>query len=335
MSYMETLPWPFMVAEIGASHNGTLARAHDLVDAAADSGADAVKFQTYTPETLAVDKPITAGPWAGRTYHELYREAMTPWEWLPDLFHHAHARGLKAFSSPFSPSAVKFLEGLDCPMYKIASPEIAYEDLIRAAAVTGKPVILSSGMATHQEMRRAVDTVNCFGSGQVVLLHCVSAYPATPEQYNLPALGYLRNLVGAFIGLSDHTLGSAVAVAAVAKGAMMVEKHFTLKRSDGGPDAAFSSEPGEFAAMARDCRTVAAACRPRTVSESDTSRQYKRSLWVTKPVNAGEAFSHDNVGVLRPAGGLSPYTLFAVLGQVAARDIPAGTALSRDHVRIR
>jgi len=324
-----------MVAELGASHNGDLLRAHALVDAAADAGADAVKFQTYTPETMAVDGSITSGPWAGRTYHELYREAMTPWSWFPGLFEHARDRGLIAFSAPFSVSAVSFLESLDCPMYKIASPEIMHEDLIAHAAATGKPVIISTGMAAHQEIRRAVAVAHCFGGAQVVLLHCVSAYPAAPEQYNLPAMDFLRSLAGEFIGLSDHTLGSAVAVAAVAKGAMMVEKHFTLRRADGGPDAAFSSEPEEFAALARDCRIAAAACRASAGDSDSSSRQYRRSLWVTKPMRAGDYFSHDNIDVLRPAGGLSPYTLFAVLGQRAACEIPAGTALTRDHVSLR
>lgn len=332
MSFLSGLDWPIMVAELGASHNQSLTRAHALVEAAAKAGADAVKFQTYTPETLAVDGAIIQGPWAGRTYHELYREAMTPWEWLPDLFAHAKSCGMLAFSSPFSPSAVSYLESIGCPMYKIASPEITYEDLIYMAAATGKPVVISTGMATKQEIRRAVSIAHCYGISQVVLLHCISAYPATPEQYNLPAMGFLRSLTGTLIGLSDHTLGSAVAVAAVAMGAMMVEKHFTLQRSDGGPDAAFSSEPHEFAAMVRDCRIAAAATRPCVTDESTSSYQYRRSLWVTKAMRAGDHFTHDNVEVLRPAGGLSPYTLFAVLGQKAACDIPAGTALTRNHV---
>lgn len=332
---LHDMRWPIMVAELGASHNGSLARAQDLVSAAADAGADAVKFQTYTPETLAVDGPIISGPWAGRTYHDLYREAMTPWEWLPDLFEHAQNLGLVAFSSPFSGNAVRYLERLGCPMYKIASPEITHEGLICRVAETGKPVIISTGMATDAEIVRAAVKAQVYSPGQVVLLHCISAYPATPEQYNLPAMEFLKSVTGELVGLSDHTLGSAVAVAAVARGAMMVEKHFTLRRSDGGPDAAFSAEPEEFAAMVRDCRIAAAAIRSRTPFEIESSRQYRRSLWVTKAMRAGDCFTPVNLEVLRPAGGLSPYTLSAVLGLRAACDIPAGTALAREHFNVR
>ena len=327
---LHDMRWPIMVAELGASHNGSFERAQDLVSAAAAAGADAVKFQTYTPETLAVDGPIISGPWAGRTYHDLYREAMTPWEWLPDLFEHAQNLGMVAFSSPFSLGAIDYLERIGCPMYKIASPEIEHDKLIYRAGETGKPVIISTGMATRAEISKAAAVVQCTGPSESVLLHCVSAYPATPEQYNLPAMDYLKTLTEN-VGLSDHTLGSAVAVAAVARGAMMVEKHFTLKRSDGGPDAAFSAEPEEFAALVRDCRIAAAAIRPCVTDENESSRQYRRSLWVTKAMRAGDYFTRDNLEVLRPAGGLPPGALLDAAGKRAACDIPAGTALTREH----
>lgn len=324
---------PIIVAEIGASHNGNMKRAYDLVYAAYEAGADAVKFQTYTPETLAVDRLIVGGPWGGSSYHDLYRKAMTPWEWLPGLFSYASRLGLIAFSSPFSIEAVRYLENIECPMYKIASPEVGYGELIEAASATRKPVVISTGLASAYELRRAVDLAVRGGASQLVLLHCVSAYPAAPEDYDLLAI---ENMVNQFhvamVGISDHTLGSTVAVAAVALGAMMVEKHITLSRSDGGPDSGFASEPDEFARMVTECRIAAAACKGEFSDRSTESRQYKRSLWVIKPIVAGECFTRDNVAVLRPFDGLHPLRLPRILMERAACDIPANTALLEAHI---
>ena len=252
---------PLFVAELSANHLGNLTRALDLVHAAASAGANAVKFQTFTPEQMvAPGKMIEVGPWAGREALELYREAHTPREWHEPLFAAARGRGMLAFSSVFHPDDVAFLEGLRCPIYKIASFELTDLALIQCAARTGKPMIISTGMGTHDEIQEAATVAGDAGCTDLTLLKCSSAYPAPPGEINLRAMQYLSTFPRCnAVGFSDHTMGSACAIAATALGAQVIEKHLTLSRSDGGLDAAFSAEPGEFAAMVADCRQAAAA----------------------------------------------------------------------------
>ena len=252
---------PFIVAEVSANHLGQLSRALDLVDAAASAGADAVKLQTFTPEQMAEPGVIIeAGPWAGRSLLDLYREAHTPREWHAPIFHHARRLGLVVFSSAFHPDDVDFLEGLDCPIYKIASFEITDRNLIRYAARTNKPIIISTGMATREEIAFACDLARGAGCMDLTLLKCTSAYPADASDANLAAMAYMGDAFRAHaFGLSDHTPGIGVSVAATALGASVIEKHITLSRADGGPDAAFSMEPEEFRQLVVECRRAAAA----------------------------------------------------------------------------
>ncbi len=332
---------PLIVAELSGNHNGDLSRALALVDAAAEAGADAVKLQTYTADTITLDHDgpgfvVEGGPWDGRSLYELYQEAATPWDWHEALFARARERGLIAFSSPFDDSAVEFLEELEAPTYKIASFEIVDIPLIERAARTGKPVIISTGMATDDEVQEAVAAAQRGGAAGVIVLHCNSGYPTPLSDCNLRNMDHLRELTGVAVGLSDHTLGTAVACAAVALGAVMIEKHVTLRRADGGPDAGFSLEPEEFARLSGDCRDVFAALggvrSGNTVSES-ASRPFRRSLYAVKDIAAGEPLSRENVRSIRPAFGLPPKDLPAILGKAATKAIARGTPLSWDLIR--
>lgn len=328
----------YLVAELSANHNGSLERAEALVRAAAEAGADAVKLQTYTADTMTVDSDarpfrIEGTQWAGRTLYDLYREAAMPWEWQPRLMALAKGLGLECFSTPFDDTAVDFLETLDPPCHKIASFEIVDIPLLKKIAGTGRPVLLSTGMATLAEIDEAVRTLRQNGSGDLCLLKCTSAYPASPAEANLLTIPHLARTFHCPAGLSDHTTGGAVAVAAVALGARVVEKHFTLSRADGGPDASFSMEPDEFASMARDLRMVeqalGAVSYERTPKEWE-SLVFRRSLFVVRPMRAGERFRPDNVRSIRPSGGLPPRCLEDILGRRAGRPIAAGTPLSWD-----
>jgi len=325
---------PFMVAELSANHLGDRERALAIMEAAAEAGADAVKLQTYTADTLTIDHDgpgfrVEAGLWAGRTLHDLYDEAHTPWAWHESLFARGQELGITVFSAPFDDTAVDFLESLDCPAYKIASFEAVDTGLIAKAAATGKPVIISTGIASRDEVREAVAAARSAGCGQLVLLHCVSAYPTPAEESNLRSIPALAEEFSVPVGLSDHTQGTAVAVAAVGLGATMVEKHLTLARADGGPDAAFSLEPDEFAALCRDCRTAHAALGlpAGQAPATESSRIFRRSLYVVADVVAGERFTQENVRSIRPGWGLAPKHLDAVLGSTATRDIARGTPL--------
>jgi N-acetylneuraminate synthase len=329
---------PFVIAELSGNHNQSLERARALIDAAADAGADAVKLQTYTPDTITIDHDgpgfrIEGGLWAGRTLHELYGEAFTPYEWHAPLFEHARSRGLIVFSSPFDETAVDLLESLDAPAFKIASFEAVDLPLIRRAARSGRPLIISTGMTTPAEIAEAIAAAHEGGCREIALLHCVSAYPARYTDANLRMIARLQADFGCIAGLSDHTPGTAAAVAAVALGACIVEKHFTLARADGGPDAAFSLEPAELATLVRDCRNAWEALGEAAYvrGETETSnRQFRRSLYVVRDVAAGQPITPEHVRSIRPGFGLEPKLLPQVIGRRAARDLKRGEPLQLD-----
>jgi N-acetylneuraminate synthase len=329
---------PFVIAELSGNHNGELDRALALVDAAAEAGADAVKLQTYTADTITIDHDgpgfrLEGGLWDGRTLHDLYSEAFTPYDWHPALFERARARGLICFSSPFDETAIELLEELDAPAFKIASFEAVDLPLIARAASGGKPLIISTGMTSPEEIAQAVDTALKAGAGGVCLLHCVSAYPATFTEANLAMIPRLEADYGCVVGLSDHTPGTAAAVAAVALGARVIEKHFTLARADGGPDAAFSLEPAELKRLVDDCRAAFDALGVAAYRRSETeahNRQFRRSLYVVRDVAEGAVLTRDDVRSIRPGYGLDPARLPEVLGQRAARALKRGEPFSVD-----
>ena len=333
---------PLVVAEISANHGGTLERALELIDALADAGVEAVKFQTYTPDTMTIrtDAPgfVIEDPsslWHGRTLYDLYEEAHTPWEWHAPLFTRANEHGMIAFSTPFDPSSVEFLQGLDCPCFKIASFELTDLPLIRAVAETGKPVIMSTGMALESEIHRAVAEARQSGCTELVLLQCTSAYPAPVQAANLRSIPALARAVQAPVGLSDHTLGIGVAVGAVALGAVLIEKHVCLRRSDGGADSPFSLEVGEFGQLVRECRDAwlalgTAAIGPTSAEQG--SLQFRRSLYAVADIEPGEAFTSRNVRAIRPGFGLPPAALAEVLASRATSTIRRGTPLEYRHL---
>jgi N-acetylneuraminate synthase len=326
---------PYVIAEMSGNHNGQIDRAFALIEAAKAARADAVKLQTYTADTITIDHDgpgfvIEGGLWNGRKLHELYQEAHTPWHWHPALFEKAREVGITLFSSPFEPTAVAFLEGLDAPAYKVASFEIVDTPLIAAMAATGKPLIVSTGLASPEDIADAVAAARGAGDGGIVLLHCTSGYPTPASQMHLRTMGDLAARHGALVGLSDHTMGTAVAVAAVALGACVIEKHFTLARADGGPDAAFSLEPGELARLTRDCRDAWEALgdvRYEEVEAEAAARDHRRSLYVVADVRRGEPLTPANVRSIRPGHGLAPKHLAAILGRPAARDLKRGEPL--------
>ncbi|WP_174302193.1 pseudaminic acid synthase [Caulobacter sp. S45] len=331
---------PFVIAELSGNHNGDIDRARRLIDAAADAGADAVKLQTYTPDTITLDHDgpgfrLEGGLWAGRTLHDLYAEAHTPYAWHAALFAHARARGITIFSSVFDETAVDLLQGLDAPAYKIASFEAVDLPLIARTAATGRPLIISTGMASPTEIAAALSTARAHGTGEVALLHCVSAYPARFSDAKLSTIPRLAADFGCVAGLSDHTPGTVAAVAAVALGAAIIEKHVTLDRADGGPDSAFSLEPQELAQLVRACRDAHAALGEagyaRGVEES-ANRTYRRSLYVVADVERGARLGPEHVRSIRPGFGLPPSRLDDVLGRRAARDLTRGEPLAWDMV---
>jgi N-acetylneuraminate synthase len=332
---------PYVICELSGNHNGSLERALTMIDAAADTGCDAIKIQTYTADTITldVDRPefrIHGGLWDGRSLHELYREAQTPYEWHGALFERAAKRGVTLFSSPFDETAVDLLAGLDAPAYKIASFEAVDLPLIRYAAAKGKPLIISTGMANLAEIAAAREAALAGGAAGVLLLHCTSSYPATFADANVRTVTDMAARFGCPIGLSDHTPGTAASVAAVAMGACAIEKHFTLARADGGPDADFSLEPAEFSALVRDCKDAWAALGKVNYDLLGSERgnvQFRRSLYVVAPVKAGEVLTRANVRSVRPGNGLPPADLDKVLGRVATRDLAFGEPLDWGMVR--
>lgn len=333
---------PYLIAEMSGNHNQSLERALAIVDAAAASGADAVKLQTYTAETMTLNVRApgfviedTSSLWAGRQLHELYQQAHTPWEWHKPIMERAAARGLHCFSSPFDESAVDFLEQLAVPAYKIASFEITDLRLIRKAASTGKPLIISTGMATVAEIDSAVATARGAGCRELVLLKCTSTYPATPENTNILTIPHLSSLFECEVGLSDHTMGCGVAVAATALGASVVEKHFTLARADGGVDASFSMEPDEFAMLRRETESAALALGRVHYGPTDVEKPslvFRRSLYIAADVKAGEVLTTQNLRCVRPGFGLAPQFMDTVLGMRVRKDAAAGTPLSWDLI---
>jgi len=333
---------PFVIAEMSGNHNQSLERALQIVDAAAAAGAHALKIQTYTPDTMTIAAPQRefsiedAGSlWKGRSFHDLYKEAQTPWDWHGPIFERCRQHGMIGFSSPFDDTAVDFLESLDVPCYKIASFENIHLPLIEKVASTGKPVIMSTGMASVAELDEAVRTARAAGCRDLVLLKCTSTYPATPLDSNLRTIPHLRDLFGCEVGLSDHTMGLGVSVGAVALGAVLVEKHFTLSRADGGVDSAFSLEPEELKSLVNETERAWQALGAVHYGPTEAERKslaYRRSVYVVADVKAGEPFTPGNLRIIRPGHGLAPKYQAVALGKKATRDIARGTPLSWDLV---
>jgi N-acetylneuraminate synthase len=332
----------FVIAEISANHNGSLDRALATIDAAAEAGADCVKLQTYRADTLTLDSDQSdfvvhsPGPWQGRRLYDLYEEAHTPWEWHPQLFERARAHGLECFSTPFDHTAVDLLEGLKVPAFKIASFELVDDALLARVARSGKPVVISTGMASLEEIAHALAALREAGARDIIVLRCTSSYPAADNDMNLRSIPFLRDFTGCLVGLSDHSLGSAAPVAAVALGACMIEKHITLSRKDGGVDSHFSLEPSEFNCMVRDVRRaqemLGEARFGSGIEGEKASREFRRSLFAVKDIAAGEQFTADNVKSIRPGSGLSPKYLSVVMGRRARFDLLRGTPLSWDSL---
>lgn len=331
----------FVIAELSGNHNGDLGRAKAIVDAAAEAGADAVKLQTYTPDSLTIDSdapPFLIGggtPWDGRRLYELYGEAATPWAWTEPLFAHAREAGLQVFSTPFDEAAIALLESLDPPAHKVASFELIDHGLLRAVAATGRTIVASTGMATAAEIDESVAVLRSAGAGDIVLLRCNSAYPADPREMDLRTIPDMAARWNVPVGLSDHTISNTASIAAVSLGACVLEKHLTLSRTDPGPDSAFSLEPAELAALVAHVREVEAAMgtvRYGPTAGEAPSRVFRRSLFVVADVAEGEVFTTMNVRSIRPGDGLAPRELEAVLGQRAARSVTRGTPLSWDLV---
>jgi pseudaminic acid synthase len=327
---------PYIVAELSGNHNGELARALQLIDAAKAAGADAVKLQTYTADTITIDHDgpgfrIEGGLWDGRSLYELYQEAHTPWDWHEVLFAHARKIGIAIFSTPFDASAVDFLDRLGAPAFKIASFEAVDLPLIAKAATTGKPLIISTGMCSLAEIGEAVAAAREAGCRELVLLHCVSAYPAPALDANLRTLSDLADRFNVAVGLSDHTMGVAVSVAAVAQGACFIEKHVTLARADGSPDSAFSLEPKELKNLVDGCRTAWEALGTRHYGPAASERGsviFRRSLYAVRDIAKGEIITNENVRSIRPGFGLPPKSLPKLLGARSRVLIKRGTPLN-------
>ena len=330
----------FIIAEISGNHNQGFERAVEIIKAAHEAGADAIKLQTYTADTITIDsdKPpfrVGAGDkpelWQGKTLHQLYSKAYTPWEWQPKLKKVAEDLGMILFSTPFDDTAVDFLEKMDVLCYKVASFECTDMWLLKKIAKTKKPIIMSRGMASEEEIKEAISTLRENGAGQISVLHCVSAYPAKPEEMNLRTIPDLREKFGVVSGLSDHTLGTEVAVAAVALGASIIEKHVTLDRAAGGIDDSFSLEPAELKQLVSSVRIVERALGeahygPASAREAE-EKHWRRSLFVVKNMKKGEKFTSENVRSIRPADGLPTKFFDEIIGKVAAKDIESGTPL--------
>lgn len=332
---------PYIIAEISGNHNQDLNRAFSIIDAAQGAGVHAVKIQTYTADTITIDHDgeeflIKGGLWKGRKLYELYEEAHTPWDWHKQLFDHAAKRGITLFSSPFDKTAIDFLEDLNAPAYKIASFEVIDLPLVRYAAETGKPLIISTGLASRDEIREAIETVRACHNQNLVVLHCVSGYPSDPAEANLATMGDIAREFDVLTGLSDHSYGIGVPVAATALGACVIEKHITLSRAEGGVDSDFSLEPQEFADLVENCRIAQASLGTVNydlkASEVENQR-FRRSLYAVADIAEGADLTEENFRSIRPGLGLKPKYYDDVMGKTATRDIARGTPLSWDMLR--
>ncbi len=329
----------FIIAEVSANHNNDLNRALEIVEASAEAGADAVKLQTYTPDTLTIqsDRPefqVSGTIWEGETLYSLFAKASLPWEWHAPIFEKARSLGMQVLSTPFDFSSVEFLEEHGVDFYKIASSELVDIPLIKRVAQTGKPVLISTGMGTLSEIEEAVDTLRANGCPDICMLKCTAAYPAKVDQANLNTMSEFARRFNVIPGLSDHTMETTVPTVAAALGAKVIEKHITLLRSDGGPDGAFSLEPAEFKEMVDAVRNAEKALGQVVFEPSADEvrpRDFRRSLYVVKAVKAGETFTAENLRSIRPANGLHTRNYEVVLGKTAKQDIPAGTPLNKDH----
>lgn len=328
---------PYLIAEMSGNHNGSIERALEIVDVAAESGADAIKLQTYTAETMTLDLKTPdfiisdiQSLWNGRQLYELYQEAHTPWDWHGAIMQRAERHGIHCFSSPFDATAVDFLEGLAVPAYKIASFEMVDIPLIQKVATTGKPMIISTGMASVAEIGEAVAAAKGAGATDITLLKCTSTYPATPENTNLATISNMRSTFACSVGLSDHTHGCGVAVASVALGVCVIEKHFTLRRADGGVDSAFSMEPHEFQTMREECdrawNALGGIVYGGTKAE-EGSRMFRRSLYIAEDMKVGDELTPANLRAVRPGFGLAPKFMDTLIGKRVARPLTAGTAV--------
>lgn len=333
---------PFIVAELSGNHNQSIERAKQLIDVAAEAGVDAIKLQTYTADTMTLDLDerefSVSDPnnlWKGYSLHKLYDQAHTPWEWHAELFDYIRKKGCIPFSSPFDESAVDFLETLSCPIYKIASFELTDLPLIKKVAETGKPIIMSTGMASISEIDEAVNCARSYGCKDLVLLKCTSTYPATASDSNLVTTPHLAKMTNTLVGVSDHTLGTGVSVAAVALGAVVIEKHITLDRKDGGVDSSFSMEPHEFSDLVFQANQAWQALGSITyggTKNEEKSKIYRRSIYIIKDIRMGDAITTDNIAIIRPALGLAPKYYDSLLGKVASRDLKKGHATTWDDI---
>jgi pseudaminic acid synthase len=331
------------IAEVSANHLGSLSRARDIVKAAAMAGATSVKFQTYTPDTMTLDVDLPDfkvssdhALWGGRSLYSLYAEACTPWEWHKELFDLCRELGVTPFSSPFDLTAVEFLESLEAPMYKIASLETGDHRLIRSVAETGKPLIISTGATKLKEIEELVAVVERTGNSDLTLLVCTSSYPSDPADAHLLRIQTLQNNFGVNVGLSDHTLGIGVSIAAIALGASAIEKHLTLKRSDGGADGSFSMEPEEFGLLVQEGKNASASLGNSTWSTQDSeseSRRLRRTLYIAADVSAGDLVTYENVRAIRPAGGCEAKYLEELVGKKFTSNYVLGTPMSLDFVK--
>ncbi len=331
---------PYIIAELSANHNGKLETALKIIEEAKKAGADAVKLQTYTADTITLncdseDFQIHGGLWDGKTLYELYQEAHMPWEWHKPLFEHARKLDIPIFSSPFDNTAVDLLEDLNAPAYKIASFEAIDLPLIRYVASTGKPMIISTGMTNTEEVEEAIAAAREGGCRELAILHCVSGYPAPADEYNLRTIPAMIARHGLVTGLSDHTLDNTTAITSVALGASIVEKHFTLDRKGGGPDDSFSLEPADLADLCRQAKTAWAALGAVKTGRSESEKgnaQFRRSLYVCKPIKKGEPITRENVRSVRPGFGLAPRYFEEILGGITVKDLDVGTPLSWDSI---
>ena len=333
---------PFVIAEMSGNHNQSLERALEIVEAAAQAGAHAIKLQTYTADTMTLDKRGGSfeinddqSLWSGKNLHDLYKLAYTPWEWHAPIMKRARDLGLACFSSPFDETAVDFLLDLNVPAFKMASFENNHLPLIEKAASTGKPLIISTGMASLGELDQAVSTARAAGCNQLILLKCTSTYPATPKNTNISTIPHLKQLFGAEVGLSDHTTGVGVAVASVALGASVIEKHFTLSRADGGVDSAFSLEPHELNMLVLESERAWQALGSVKYGPTEAERKslvFRRSIYVASDINEGDAFTTDNIRIIRPGDGAPPHFYQQLLGRKARRAYTSGMPLSLDQL---